>query len=162
MSEEDLKELVQEIKTRPRQKMKCERILVPTDGSEQALMATKEAIRLARVMGAELTLLMVVDYDREVAAFEQVSLSGYVPAELKLAAYQYLADLIHVIPAELEAHTRVEAGIPEEIILAVAKEEKSDLIVMGSRGWGTVHSLLVGSVSQAVLQQAVCPVLICK
>lgn len=154
--------LIQEIMTRPRQEIRCERILVPTDGSGQAFMATKEAIRLARATGAELTLLMVVDYDREVAAFEQVSLSGYVPAELKIAAYQYLAELMHVIPVELKAHTRVEVGIPEEIIPAVAAEEESDLIVMGSRGFGAVHSFLVGSVSRAVLQQTNCPVLLCK
>jgi len=155
-------ELIEEIKSRPRQEIKCERILVSTDGSGQAFMATKEAIRLARATGAELTLLMVVDYDRKVAAFEQVSLSGYVPAELKIAAYQYLAELMHVIPADLRAHTRVEVGMPEEIIPAVAREEESDLIVMGSRGLGAVHSMLVGSVSREVLQQADCPVLLCK
>lgn len=162
MSNEDLKDLIQEIKTRPQQKIKCERILVPADGSGQAFMAVKEAIRLARVTGAELTLLMVVDYDREVAAFEQVSLSGYVPAELKIAACRYLAELMHVIPAELKAHTRVETGSPADIIPAVAKEEESDLIVMGLRGLGAVHGLLVGSVSREVMQQAGCPVLLCK
>lgn len=162
MSDTDRENLIQEIKTRPQQPVKCERILVPVDGSEHAFKAAGEAIRLARVTGAELSLLMVVDYDREVTAFEQVSLSGYVPAELKVAACKYLAKLMHVIPAGLKAHIRVEAGKPEDMIPAIAKEEESDLIVMGSRGLGAAASLLAGSVSRAVLQQAVCPVLICK
>lgn len=162
MADTDRESLIQEIKTRPRQPVKCERILVPVDGSDHAFMAVKEAIRLARVTGAELTLLMAVDYDREVAAFEQVSLSGYVPSELKAAACKYLAEIMHVIPAEVKAHTYVATGMPEEVIPAAAKEEGSDLIVMGSRGLDAVHGLLAGSVSRAVLQQASCPVLICK
>ena len=48
------------------------------------------------------------------------------------------------------------------MIVDVADEEQSDLIVMGSRGFGTFRSMLVGSVSHYVLQQAHCPVLIVK
>ena len=155
-------ELIEEIKARPKQAIRCDRILVPTDGSGQAFKAVNEAIHLAAQTGAELTLLMTVDYNKNVAAFEQVSLSGYVPAELKIAAYQFLADLMHVIPIEVKAHTGVEVGSPGETIVDIAEEEESDLIVMGTRGFGTFRSLLVGSVSNYVMQQAHCPVLLCK
>ena len=154
--------LIEAIKTRAPQPIRCDRILVPTDGSGQAFRAVNEAIQLAAVTGAQLTLLMVVDLNKHVAAFEQVSLSGYVPAELKIAAYQFLADLMHVIPSEIKARTRVEVGNPSEVICDVADEEQSNLIVMGSRGFGTFRSMLVGSVSHYVLQQAHCPVLIVK
>ena len=154
--------LIEAIKTRAPQPIRCDRILVPTDGSGQAFRAVNEAIQLAAVTGAQLTLLMVVDLNKHVAAFEQVSLSGYVPAELKIAAYQFLADLMHVIPSEIKARTRVEGGNPSEVICDVADEEQSNLIVMGSRGFGTFRSMLVGSVSHYVLQQAHCPVLIVK
>ena len=128
----------------------------------QAFKAVLDAIHLAAATGAELTLLMVVDYNKNVAAFEQVSLGGYVPAELKVAAYRFLADLMHLIPSEIRAQPRVEAGDPRELIVSVAEEEESDLIVMGSRGFGTFCSLLVGSVSRFVLEQAPCPVLLVK
>ena len=154
--------LIEEIRKRPKQEIQCKRILLPTDGSGQAFKAVSEAIHLAAVTGAELTLLMVVDYNKNVAAFEQVSLSGYVPAELKIAAYQFLAELMHVIPSEIRAHTRVEVGDPGEIILQVAAEEESDMIVMGTHGFGTFRSLLLGSVSNFVMQHAACPVLLCK
>lgn len=161
---EQAKKIVKEIENRPVEDIpvSCDRILVPTDGSGQAFMAVQKAIELARATGAGLTLLMTVDLNRNVAAFEQVSLSGYVPAELKIAAYQYLADLMHVVPPEVHAHVRVEIGVPGETILDVAEEEESDLIVMGCRGFGTFRSLILGSVSSYVLQHAACPVLVVK
>ena len=155
-------ELIEEIQHRKPQTIRCDRILVPTDGSGQAFRAVNEAIQIAAMTGAHLTVLMVVDLNKHVAAFEQVSLSGYVPAELKIAAYQFLADLMHVVPPEIKARTRVEVGNPSEVICDVADEEQSDLIIMGSRGFGTFRSMLVGSVSHYVLQQAHCPVLIVK
>ncbi|WP_367183103.1 universal stress protein [Selenomonas sp.] len=158
----DTAALMEEIKRRPPQKIKCQRILLPTDGSGQAFKAVSQAIHLAAAVGAEVTLLMVVDYNKNVAAFEQVSLSGYVPAELKIAAYQFLADLMHVIPREIRAHTRVEVGDPGEVILSVAEEEESDMIVMGTHGFGTFRNLLMGSVSSFVTRNAACPVLLCK
>lgn len=161
-SQRDMDALIEEIKQRPKQAIKCDRILLATDGSGQAFKAVKEAIQLAAITQAEITLLMVVDYDKKVAAFEQVSLSGYVPAELKIAAYQFLADLMHVIPSEVRAHTRVEVGNPGEVILQVAEEEESDMIVMGTHGFGTFRSILQGSVSSFVTEHAKCPVLLCK
>ena len=153
---------IAEIQKRNPQDIRCDRILVPTDGSGQAFKALGEAIHLAATTDAELTLLMVVDYDSEVAAFEQVSLSGYVPAELEVAAWRFLAELMHVIPTEVSAHPRVESGDPADVIVSVAEEEESDLVVMGSRGLGTLGGLLTGSVSAAVLKSAPCPVLLCK
>lgn len=89
--------LIEEIQHRKPQAIHCDRILVPTDGSGQAFRAVNEAIHIAAMTGAHLTVLMVVDLNKHVAAFEQVSLSGYVPAELKIAAYQFLADLMHMV-----------------------------------------------------------------
>lgn len=138
------------------------RILVPTDGSGQAFKALGRAIELARLLEAELTLLMVADLNENVSAFERVSLSGQVPAELKIAAFQFLADLMHVVPIEVRAHTRVEVGDPAETIVRVAEEEESDLIVIGSRGMSSFKTFFTGSVSSYVLKHAYCPVLVSK
>lgn len=105
---------------------------------------------------------MVVDYDAHVSAFEQVSMSGYMPAELKIAAYRFLAELMHEIPRSVPAHPRVEEGNPGEVIVAAAAEEESHLIVMGTRGFGTFERLAFGSVSTYVSQHAHCPVLLTK
>ena len=138
------------------------RILVPTDGSGQAFKALEHAIELAKLCESEITLLMVADLNANVSAFERVSISGQVPAELKIAAFQYLADLMHVIPIKVRAHTRVEVGDPAETIVRVAEEEESDLIVMGCRGMSTLKTFFTGTVSQYVMKNAYCPVLLCK
>ena len=138
------------------------RILMPTDGSAQAFKALHYAIEIAEACDAEITLLMVADLNQNVSAFEQVSLAGYVPAELKIAAYQFLADMMHIIPAQVAAHTRVEIGDPAEMILEVAAEEETDLIVLGSRGMSSLKTFFTGSVSNYVLKHAYCHVLVSK
>ena len=142
--------------------MELRKILVPIDGSKQAYDAVKDAVYLARLSGAELHILIVVDLNKEVAAFEQVSLSGYVPAELKEGAYNLLTELMHEIPREVKAKAKVEVGTPAEVIVETAQDGEFDLIVMGSRGFGTLKSLIMGSVSQYVLQHAHCPVLVVR
>ena len=145
-----------------RREISVKRILVATDGSAQAFRALNEAIYLAALCDAQITLLMTVDLNDHVSAFEQVSMSGYVSAELKIAAYQFLADMMHVIPPEIPAHTRVESGDPADAIIEVAEQEESDLIVIGSRGMSSLKSFFMGSVSQQVLRRAKCPVLVSK
>ncbi len=54
------------------------------------------------------------------------------------------------------------AGDPAEGILKTAKQTKADLIVLGTRGFGEIKGLLLGSVSHKVAQQAHCPVLTVK
>ncbi len=161
-SDMDPQKIIEDIMSRPAQKIECSRILVPTDGSGQAFKAVQEAISLAKAMEADITFLMAIDLNKNVSAFEQVSLGGYIPSELTGAAYNFLMDMVRLVPREIRVRAKVEVGNPGEVITGVAEEEGADLIVMGSRGFGTFHSLVVGSVSHYVLQCAPCPVLIVK
>ena len=58
--------------------------------------------------------------------------------------------------------TRLATGDPAEAICAYAEEIGARLITVGTRGHGTVASLLLGSVSQAVMRHAPCPVLVVR
>ncbi|MDK1491216.1 universal stress protein [Sinorhizobium sp. 7-81] len=58
--------------------------------------------------------------------------------------------------------TRIEAGDYAETILAVAEEIGADMIVVGSRGLGRLRGMLVGSVSQKIVQHAHCSVLVVR
>ncbi|MBQ3726799.1 MAG: ABC transporter permease [Selenomonadaceae bacterium] len=135
-------------------------ILVPTDGSGQAFKALLQAIDIAEAWGARITLLMCVKIEEDIAAFEQVSLGGYIPSELNAAAYEFLNELRQVVPREIEVKTRVEVGEPAEEIVNAAKNY--DLIVMGNRGFGSMDSESFGSVAKFVQENCGKPVIFAK
>ena len=68
--------------------------------------------------------------------------------------------IVDKIPCEI--HTELIEGSDAEAIIKVAVTCKSDVIVMGSRGRGTLAGLLLGSTSQKVVAHAPCPVLIVR
>ena len=139
---------------------KIKNILVPTDGSGQAFKALLKAIQVAEFYEARITLLMVVELEKEISAFEQVSLSGYIPAELNIAAHDFLSDLTVVVPSEIKVKTRVEIGDPGDAIINFAKYGKSDLIVMGEKGFGSHEQKEIGNVAAYVKENAECEVVL--
>jgi len=93
-----------------------------------------------------------------------LSLSVYtitVPdSELEQAAQTVVDEAAAAVPDEISVSKLVRVGRPADEIVAAAKEENHDLIVMGARGRGATTSLLLGSVSHAVLNQSPAAVLI--
>ena len=144
----------------PVQSKKIQHVLVPTDGSGQAFKALLKAIQVAEFYEARITLLMCVELEKEISAFEQVSLSGYVPAELNAAAYDFLSELMLVVPSDIKVKTRVEVGEPGEIIVNFAKYESCDVIVMGEKGFGGFSNEGIGSVARYVKENAECNVVL--
>ena len=57
---------------------------------------------------------------------------------------------------------RTEFSSPGEFVVKVAEEEKAAMIVMGTRGMGTIRRTILGSVSDYVVHHAHCPVLIAR
>ena len=139
---------------------KISHVLVPTDGSGQAFKAVLKAIQIAEFYEARITLLMCVELEKEISAFESVSLSGYVPAELSAAAYDFLSELMLVVPSEIKVKTRVEVGDPGETIVEFAKYEHCEVIVMGEKGFGGYGKTDIGSVAKYVKENATCNVVL--
>ena len=137
-------------------------ILVPTDGSGQAFKALLQAIDIAEAWGARITLMMCVKIDEEISAFEQVSLSGYIPSELNAAAYEFLNELRQVVPSDIEVKIRVEVGEPAEEIVNAATTGDYNLVVMGSRGFGSMDENSTGSVAKFVQENCPKPVIFAK
>ena len=135
-------------------------ILVPTDGSGQAFKALLQAISVAEAWGARITLMMVVKLDDDVADFEKVSLSGYIPSELTATAQNLLNELRQVVPDEFEVKTRVEIGDPAEEILNASTD--FDLIIMGNRSFGSFDKENLGSVAKFVSENSKTPVIFAK
>jgi nucleotide-binding universal stress UspA family protein len=141
-------------------------IVVGTDGSDTATQAVRQAIELARSIGARIEL---------VSAYEPVSdarlreASVHVPEDL-----QWMINPREDVEATLEAAAREirDAGVavevfarqgdPADAILDVAEERGSDLIVLGNKGMTGAKRFLLGSVPNKVSHHAPCSVLIIR
>ncbi|HYC82803.1 MAG TPA: universal stress protein, partial [Solirubrobacterales bacterium] len=75
---------------------------------------------------------------------------------------EVLRDGTALIPRDVGVTARLERGEAAATILRIAREEESDLIVMGSHGHSRIHRALLGSVSEKVLAQSEIPVLLMR
>jgi adenylylsulfate kinase len=137
-----------------------ENILLATDGSPHA----EEALAYARGLALRDDAQVIV-----VLAFEPVPThlgepwQGRVTARHVAAGQEVADDAAQKLQeAGVDVIVEVLEGPPADAILKAADVRECDLIVMGSRGHGTLASLLLGSVSHRVLAHARAPVLIVK
>jgi len=86
-----------------------------------------------------------------------------VEAERRAALEATLAAEVAGLRARVSmVEVRVTVGSPASEILRYADIADTDLLVMGARGLGTMKRLLLGSVSEAVLRHATCPILVAR
>ena len=134
-------------------------ILVAVDGSDAATAALDKAVELARRDGARLTLISV-------AVPPRWRLAGpYLPPypteeELVHQAEEVVQRAQALVPDDVPVSTVVRSGPAAAAILDRVEQGQHDLVVMGSRRLGFARSLLLGSVSRAVLVHSPVPVLI--
>ena len=144
---------------------KIKRILVLVDGSDNSKRALEYAAYMAQVSKASVDLLHVVNLGAEIASLTPVT-SGYVPdqvaKDLEEAGAMILkeASIGFAVGTRVKAH--LEIGVPTDVALEFCEENKTDLIVMGSRGLGFFKGLVLGSVSSYLVEHATCPVLVIK
>jgi nucleotide-binding universal stress UspA family protein len=141
--------------------MSFQRILLPTDFSERAAVATACACELAERLGAELHLLHVLE--AHATATPQFELGVVLPAKVHESKVAAEAKLDAVLDPEWsQRHTVVKAvaeGAPVHAIVRYAQQHQIDLIVMSTHGRTGLAHVLLGSVAESVLRQAPCPVL---
>ena len=142
--------------------MSFRKILIAVDDSAFAARAANIGFDLARSLGAEVALVHVVDpavvaYAPEggIPAGELVTLAQQEGKRL-LAAFSQRAAL-QVPPLEF-----IHVGKPAAEIVKAAKDWPADLVVIASHGRGGVERLLLGSVAEAVVRHAACPVLVVR
>ena len=141
-------------------------IVVGTDGSDTAGEAVRQAVTLAKSLGAKLQI---------VSAYEPVS-----DTRLREEAQQAPTDLQWMVnPKEdveavlrdaavkaqdegVDTETFARQGDPADAILDVAEETKADLIIVGNKGMTGARRFLLGSVPNKVSHHAPCSVLIIR
>ena len=133
-------------------------ILIATDGSTAAAAAVEEGLELAAQTGADVLFIAVRRPAIPVFGdpYWQAALSDEL-ARLR-PAVRHAMDRAE--DRRIRAGYDIVEGDPAERIVELARSRDADLIVIGSRGLGAVASVLRGSVSKRVLQDADRPVLV--
>jgi nucleotide-binding universal stress UspA family protein len=136
-------------------------ILVAVDGSAHADRALSEAIDIARGSNARLTIITAVTEPRTgvTMALAAGAAAGLGPALLR-EADRVVRAAADRVPDDISVTTILTEHPIRAAIMARIREGHHDLVVMGSRGRGTVRSAVLGSVSHHVLHHSPVPVLI--
>ena len=141
--------------------MNFQKILIAVDSGPVAAHAAEVGSELARSLGADVALIYAVD--PTLAAAPE---SGIAANELVALAEQegkrLLAGFRGRLALPASALEFVEVGQPASAIVNAAKAWPADIIVIGSHGRGGVRRALVGSVAEAVMRHAPCPVLVIR
>jgi nucleotide-binding universal stress UspA family protein len=138
-------------------------ILIPTDGSELAERGVAHGLALAKSLGAQVSVIFVVEPFSEMTGRFLEVVARYV----ELRKEQATSVLVRAANAAKEAGVscetiQVESGHPHQAIIAAAEDKGCDLIVMSSHGRSGLSTLLIGSVTNKVLTHAKIPVLVCQ
>lgn len=141
--------------------MRIERILIPTDFSETGLLALEHGAFMARLFKADLYLLHVV----EVLEFKY---NVYDPG-LMMRREDEMEEVVSTRLGELAIKVREEYGVPVNTIITggrtasgiaeTARENKIDLIVMGTHGAKGFEELFIGSNAHKTVTMSPCPVI---
>jgi len=143
-------------------------ILLATDGSEEATLASSTAADLARSTGSELHVVYVepATYVYEMAEWE--ASRADMRDELERAAGEMAGSRLEEqlekmgeIGAKISG-THARVGFPDAEIVRLAGKLGAGLIVLGSRGRGPLRRALMGSVSDSVVRHAHCPILVVR
>lgn len=138
------------------------KILVPTDGSEYALRAEEQALFIAKMTGAEVIALSVIEnnfvntlpLDSEI--YELTNLLKE-DSEKNIEEFEDLNEKEH---DDVKITPVIKEGSPAKEIIQTAQEQGADLIVIGSSGKSGFDKFLMGSVADKVVKSAKCSVLV--
>ncbi len=146
-----------------------ENILIATDGSKHSESASDVGIDMAKLFGAKVTALYVIDTSKEYASLgaletkESGSLIAGIKSNLQSQGEAATDRIIEKAKAAgLTANSIIMEGHPAEDILKFAREGKMDLIVVGGIGVSGLEKFLLGSVAEKVVRNSKVPVLVVR
>jgi nucleotide-binding universal stress UspA family protein len=142
------------------------KILLATDGSEEATRATEAAVELSKQSGSEIHVAYVLPAPAQLIGHHLYSreMRESVLGGAEREAERFLKEKAEQIGSDggKLAETHLRSGDPDKEILRLAEDLEAGLIVIGSRGLGAVSRALMGSVSDSVVRHAHCPVFVVR
>ena len=137
------------------------KVLVPIDFSDYSKNSLKFAVNFIKCFQAELFLIYVIEpviYPPDFS-MGQIAIPA-IDGEIDKRAFEELQNLAkNEIPPDVKCKCIIRTGKPYLEIIATAKEEDMDLIIIASHGHTGVEHILFGSTAEKVVRKAPCPVL---
>jgi nucleotide-binding universal stress UspA family protein len=142
------------------------RVLIATDGSEAAGQAIDLAAAMKWPAGTQLRLVAVVEPAQPIISADWIRPnedSASYPPEAQAKARSVLENAAARLERDgIDVSCRLMHGRPANEVLKNAHDFAVDLIIVGSRGHGTIASMILGSVSSEIADHAPCPVLVAR
>lgn len=141
------------------------KILLATDGSEDAILAARAATDLCAATGSE---VHVVHALQPLPRYAYPGVTAEVYSRVLEVREGAARDQLDEQKRRIDegggkvAEVHLRSGPAVDEILELAEELEAGLIVMGSRGMGLVERVVIGSVSEGVVHDASCPVLVLR
>ena len=140
-------------------------ILCPTDLKERSDAAVKKAVQIAHQFGSKITLLNVHEefMDKGERKMLRVSVDKMKEKYKRIAieSKEEMKTVIHKLHADdIEVDYLLHSGKPENVIVELAEQLGTDLIVIGTDGRDNVIDFVVGTITEHVINAAPCPVLV--
>jgi nucleotide-binding universal stress UspA family protein len=138
------------------------KILLPTDGSENAEKAVTHGVELAAGTGANVVALYIIDTSSFISLPENYMWENV--RELLEKEGKKAVDFVKKTAKKqkVKVETMIKEGSPSKEIVNTASEEKMDLIIMGTAGRTGLDKFFLGSISEKVLRSASTAVMIIK
>ncbi len=139
-------------------------IIVPTDFSEQSIVALNQSYNLARLTNSIITLVSVIDEDAISSVLHLFSDKESQINLIKAGIEGKLKELANEARAKsgLEFAVRIERGKIYDEIVRVAEELNASFIIMGTNGVNSIKKSFIGSNAARVIKEAHCPVITIK
>jgi nucleotide-binding universal stress UspA family protein len=135
-------------------------ILVALDGSDQSMFALNHARAIAECFGSKLILVHAFPHTSDLR--DSIEYNNLVALRIKRGEEIIETARKQLGRTSIKVDEDLLEGPPSEAILSVAATRKCDLIVMGSRGMGSIKGMVFGSVSTQVCHCATCPVMVVR
>ncbi|MFD7068254.1 universal stress protein [Streptomyces sp. NPDC059913] len=140
-----------------------ERIVVGVDGSDSSKQALRWAVHQAELTGATVEALTAWSLPQFHGALGWLPPSSSDEAAVEARAHSSLTQVVGETvgdPPPVDVRTEARYGTAADVLLTAA--HGASLLVVGSRGLGGFAGMLLGSVAQHCVQQAVCPVVVVR
>lgn len=139
------------------------KILLPTDGSPHAEKTIHYAVGLAKATGATIVAMYAFNPPRSLRSQRGAAMVEEFRTSLEAEARDIIAEVAERLAREgLNVTALAVEGSPAEAILRAAEDEKPDVIVMGSRGSGSLPGLTLGGVAEKVVRYSPVTVTVVK